>query len=83
MEAWIQWMLRPGAGAPKATVWIRLMAVWVFFWEGVIKFVFLSLPRDAAAEWAGAQRRTLLYARLLPPDARAPRPIGDAARYTP
>jgi hypothetical protein len=44
---------------------------------------FLSLLRDAAAEWAGAQRRTLFYARLLAPDARAPRSIGDGARYTP
>jgi putative oxidoreductase len=42
MEAWIQWMLQPGAGAPKSTVWIRLMAGWVFFWEGVIKFVFVN-----------------------------------------
>jgi len=42
MEAWIQWMLRPGTGAPKSTVWLRLMAGWVFFWEGVIKFVFAN-----------------------------------------
>jgi putative oxidoreductase len=42
MGPWIQWMLKPGAGAPKATVWIRLMAGWVFFWEGVIKFVFVN-----------------------------------------
>ena len=42
MEAWIHWMLHPGADAPKATVWIRLMAGWVFFWEGVIKFVFVN-----------------------------------------
>src|SRR5262249_47748889 len=42
MEAWIHWMLRPGADAPEATVWIRLMAGWVFFWEGVIKFVFVN-----------------------------------------
>jgi len=42
MEAWIQWMLQPGAGAPKSTVWLRLMAGWVFFWEGVIKFVFAN-----------------------------------------
>ena len=42
MQAWTQWMLQPGAGAPKATVWIRLMAGWVFFWEGVIKFVFVN-----------------------------------------
>jgi putative oxidoreductase len=42
MNAWIRWMLQPGAGAPKATVLIRLMAGWVFFWEGVIKFVFVN-----------------------------------------
>ena len=42
MEAWIRSILRPKAGAPKATVWIRLMAGWVFFWEGVIKFVFVN-----------------------------------------
>ena len=42
MKAWIRWMLQPGAGAPKATVSIRLMAGWVFFWEGVIKFVFVN-----------------------------------------
>jgi len=42
MEAWIQWMLQPGTGAPKSTVWLRLMAGWVFFWEGAIKFVFAN-----------------------------------------
>jgi putative oxidoreductase len=42
VHAWTRWMLQPGAGAPKATVWIRLMAGWVFFWEGVIKFVFVN-----------------------------------------
>src|SRR5262245_61058376 len=42
MKSWMQWMLRPGADAPKATLWIRLMAGWVFFWEGVIKFVFVN-----------------------------------------
>ena len=42
MKSWIQWMLRPETTAPEATVWIRLMAGWVFFWEGVIKFVFVN-----------------------------------------
>jgi len=42
MKPLMQWMLRPGADAPKATLWIRLMAGWVFFWEGVIKFVFVN-----------------------------------------
>src|ERR1051325_7701594 len=42
METSINWMLRPGTGAPRATLWLRLMAGWVFFWEGVIKFVFVN-----------------------------------------
>ena len=42
MEAWIRWVLRPDTGAPKATIWMRLMTGWVFFWEGVIKFVFVN-----------------------------------------
>lgn len=42
MEAWIRWLLRPDTRAPKATIWMRLMAGWVFFWEGVIKFVFVN-----------------------------------------
>src|ERR1051326_7179604 len=42
MEAWMRWFLRPDTRAPKATIWMRLMAGWVFFWEGVIKFVFVN-----------------------------------------
>jgi putative oxidoreductase len=42
MKSWIDWMLKPVADAPKATLWIRLMVGWVFFWEGVIKFVFAN-----------------------------------------
>ena len=42
MKTLIRWMLTPGDDAPTATLWIRLMAGWVFFWEGVIKFVFVN-----------------------------------------
>jgi uncharacterized membrane protein YphA (DoxX/SURF4 family) len=42
MKGWTQWVRQPGAGAPRSTVVIRLMAGWVFFWEGVIKFVFVN-----------------------------------------
>ena len=42
MKAWTRWMRQPGDGAPRSTVVIRLMAGWVFFWEGVIKFVFVN-----------------------------------------
>jgi putative oxidoreductase len=36
----VHWLLHPPAAAPPATVLIRLMAGSVFFWEGVMKFVF-------------------------------------------
>ena len=42
METVMAWFMHPGARAPKATFWIRLMAGWVFVWEGVIKFVFVN-----------------------------------------
>ena len=42
METVMEWFMNPGARAPKAAFWIRLMAGWVFFWEGVIKFVFVN-----------------------------------------
>ena len=34
------WLLNPPADGPRATILIRLMAGSVFFWEGVMKFVF-------------------------------------------
>ena len=42
MDSRLDWFLHPGDKAPKATFWIRLMVGWVFFWEGVIKFVFVN-----------------------------------------
>jgi uncharacterized membrane protein YphA (DoxX/SURF4 family) len=42
MKEWIEWMRKPEPSAPRSVVWIRLMAGWVFFWEGVIKFVFVN-----------------------------------------
>jgi len=36
----LHWFLTPPPTAPRATVLIRLMAGSVFFWEGVMKFVF-------------------------------------------
>ena len=35
-----RWFLTPPHTAPRATILIRLMAGSVFFWEGVMKFVF-------------------------------------------
>jgi uncharacterized membrane protein YphA (DoxX/SURF4 family) len=34
------WLCAPPASAPRSTVLIRVMAGTVFFWEGVMKFVF-------------------------------------------
>jgi len=36
----VQWLLNPPDTAPAATVLIRTVAGSVFFWEGVMKFVF-------------------------------------------
>ncbi len=38
--AMLEWFLHPPDTAPAATVLIRVMAGSVFFWEGVMKFVF-------------------------------------------
>ncbi len=35
-----RWFLEPPDTAPRATILIRVMAGSVFFWEGVMKFVF-------------------------------------------
>jgi uncharacterized membrane protein YphA (DoxX/SURF4 family) len=40
LEFITHWLLAPPHTAPRATVLIRLMAGSVFFWEGVMKFVF-------------------------------------------
>jgi putative oxidoreductase len=42
MEKLIQWFLRVPGETPKSVVLIRLMTGWVFFWEGIIKFVFVN-----------------------------------------
>jgi uncharacterized membrane protein YphA (DoxX/SURF4 family) len=38
----IRFFTQPPTGAPKATVAIRLMAGGVFFWEGLLKFVYAN-----------------------------------------
>ena len=40
MNNLINWLLNPPTDGPRATLLIRLMAGSVFFWEGVMKFVF-------------------------------------------
>jgi len=41
LELWNK-LWDPGTRAPRTVLLIRFMAGWVFFWEGVIKFVFVN-----------------------------------------
>jgi putative oxidoreductase len=43
MNRLFNWFLKPPVDAPAATILLRLMAGSVFFWEGVMKFVFPNL----------------------------------------
>jgi putative oxidoreductase len=42
MKKLVDWILYPTDSAPPSTVLIRLMAGAVFFWEGVLKFVYVN-----------------------------------------
>src|SRR5215510_7852203 len=37
-----QWLLNPPTDGPKSTFVLRLMAGGVFFWEGLLKFVYAN-----------------------------------------
>ena len=36
------WLLNPPTDGPKSTLLLRLMAGGVFFWEGILKFVYVN-----------------------------------------
>src|SRR5215468_2039300 len=40
MKKFVDWLFHPPVSGPKATVLIRWMAGGVFFWEGILKFVY-------------------------------------------
>src|SRR3984957_2528627 len=40
MKKMISWLIDPPIFGPAAILWIRLMAGGVFFWEGILKFVY-------------------------------------------
>jgi uncharacterized membrane protein YphA (DoxX/SURF4 family) len=42
MRSIFQWFSSPPQDAPKATILLRLMAGGVFFWEGILKFVYVN-----------------------------------------
>src|SRR6201984_1028950 len=42
MKKVIHWLLSPPATGPSTILIIRLMAGGVFFWEGILKFVYVN-----------------------------------------
>jgi putative oxidoreductase len=42
MKRLVDWFFFPTESAPRATVLIRVMAGAVFFWEGILKFVYTN-----------------------------------------
>ena len=42
MKSFIVWVMNPPVNGPKSTTLLRLMAGGVFFWEGILKFVYAN-----------------------------------------
>src|ERR1700728_2285159 len=42
LNRWFAWGRTPPVDGPRATVLLRLMAGGVFFWEGLLKFVYAN-----------------------------------------
>jgi uncharacterized membrane protein YphA (DoxX/SURF4 family) len=42
MNKSISWLMNPPTDGPKSTLLLRLMAGGVFFWEGLLKFVYVN-----------------------------------------
>jgi len=42
MNKIISWLMNPPTDSPKSTLLLRLMAGGVFFWEGLLKFVYAN-----------------------------------------
>src|SRR5215467_4902594 len=38
----LTWLVNPSTEGPASTLFIRLMAGGVFFWEGILKFVYVN-----------------------------------------
>ncbi|HWU42097.1 MAG TPA: DoxX family protein [Bdellovibrio sp.] len=36
------WMMNPPLNGPRATIYLRMMTGAVFFWEGILKFVYVN-----------------------------------------
>jgi putative oxidoreductase len=42
MKSILQWLTNPPTDGPKSTLFLRIMAGGVFFWEGILKFVYAN-----------------------------------------
>src|SRR5271154_2251536 len=42
MNKFLHWLVNPPTDGPKSTLLLRLMAGGVFFWEGMLKFVYVN-----------------------------------------
>jgi putative oxidoreductase len=42
MNKFFLWLIHPPTNGPKSTLFLRLMAGGVFFWEGLLKFVYTN-----------------------------------------
>lgn len=42
MKTFFSWLMNPPTDGPKSTLVLRLMAGGVFFWEGLLKFVYVN-----------------------------------------
>src|SRR5215813_12632687 len=42
MKNIIRWLASPPVDGPSSTILLRLMAGGVFFWEGILKFVYVN-----------------------------------------
>jgi uncharacterized membrane protein YphA (DoxX/SURF4 family) len=42
MDKFFVWLINPPTDGPKSTLLLRLMAGGVFFWEGLLKFVYVN-----------------------------------------
>lgn len=42
MKEAVSWLMNPPTDGPKSTIVLRLMAGAVFFWEGILKFVYAN-----------------------------------------
>ncbi len=42
MKSFFQWLFNPPTNGPVATFYLRMMCGGVFFWEGIMKFVFAN-----------------------------------------